>query len=81
MPPLVAAVRSNVLAAVPSKFIPVLLPVAGGVVAGLAAVLGVDLGGTDLATAPTSVWESSIMGILIGAASVGVHQIKKQQEK
>ena len=71
--------RKNVLAAVPSKYIPILLPVAGGVVAGAAAFFGVEVG--DLGAGGVGVWESAITGILIGAAAVGVHQIKKQQDK
>jgi len=61
--------------------LPLALPLAGGLLAGLAAFLGVDLGAFDSASTDPSVWGNAITGVLIGAAGVGVHQIKKQQAK
>jgi len=79
VPPLVAVVRKFAGDSIPSKFIPIILPVAGGVVAGLASFLGVDIAGFVAGDAST--WGSAITGILIGAAAVGVHQISKQKDK
>jgi len=79
VPPLVAAVRKFTGEAIPAKYIPIILPVAGGLVAGLAAAVGVNIPGFEAGDAST--WSSAVTGILIGAAAVGAHQIKKQKDK
>jgi hypothetical protein len=80
VPPVVVALRTTVMAAVPARWLPVIVPILSGAVSGLAALLGLDLGITtgDLEHAAGPVWESTIAGLVIGAAGVGVHQIKRQ---
>ena len=81
VPPVVAFFKSNLLAKVPSKWIPVLLPAVGAALAAAASFAGFDLAGFDAATADSSMWESVVTGILVGAASVGVHQVAVQSKK
>lgn len=80
-PPLVAACRQYVTDAVPPRWFPVLLPITGGFVAGVAHLVGVDAAVLQQTSAEVSAWETVVQGILVGSASVGVHQIKRQQQK
>lgn len=73
------AVKGNILSAVPSMYIPALLSIGGGIIGAAAAFFEVPIG--DLATGDVSIWEGAITGILIGAASVGMHQINRQRKK
>lgn len=75
----ISQVKGNVLSAIPSKYIPALLAVGGGIVGAAAAFFEVPIG--DLSTGDVSVWEAAITGILIGAASVGMHEVNKQRKK
>jgi len=78
VPPLVTAIRKAAGEKIPVKYLPLAIPIVGGILAGLAGFLGVDIGAFDAATADASVWGNAITGVLIGAAGVGVHQVKKQ---
>ena len=81
VPPVVALLRQWIVKIIPTKWFPVLLPMAGGIVAGAAHIFGVDAG--DLQADPSSVaaWEAVITGMVTGSAAVGVHQIAKQRKK
>ena len=72
----VAAIKTNVLAKIPSQYFPVLIPAAAGIVTGFANYFGVEVG--DLTSGDTSSWEAAIVGVLLGWAAVGAHQTKKQ---
>lgn len=80
VPPLLAWVRRKV-EIVPDQYIPILLPVAGAVVAIGAEFAGFNLGSFDAATADLSAWQTVVTGILSGLAANGVHQIGKQVRK
>jgi len=73
------AVKGNILSALPSKYIPALLSLGGGVLGAAAAFFEIPIG--DLSTGDVGIWEAAITGILIGAASVGMHQINTQRKK
>lgn len=81
VPPLFALVRGYVTRVVPDRFIPVFLPIAGGVVAGIASLFGVDASALSQASSDSGVWQTVITGILTGSAAVGIHQIKRQADK
>lgn len=76
VPVLVALARKAVT--IPGNLIPVLLPIGGGVLAGLGALVGVEVAPDALADVDTL--STAITGILVGAAAVGIHQIKKSRE-
>lgn len=78
VPPAVAQLRSWFSAKVPDEYIPVLLPLAGGILASLGNLVGVSV---DVTSGGPTMWSDAVMGILMGAAAVGVHQIKKQRDK
>lgn len=80
VPPLLAWVRRRV-EIVPDRYIPILLPVAGALVAIGAEFAGFNLGSFDAATADLSAWQTVVTGILSGLAANGVHQIAKQRAK
>ncbi len=81
VPPLVAMFRAYIAKVVSDHWIPVLLPIGGGVVAALAHLAGVDA--TLLKDAPIdpTAWQTVITGIVSGFAAIGVHQIKRQVDK
>lgn len=81
VPPLFALTRGWFGGIVPDRLVPVLLPIGGGVVAGIAHLVGVDA--TILAnySSDPNAWETVITGIMSGLAAVGVHQIKRQGDK
>lgn len=81
VPPLFAAVRKFLGEVIPATWIPVLLPVAGGVVAGIAHALGVDAAALQTTSFDPTIWQTVVEGILVGSASVGIHQIKRQRDK
>lgn len=81
VPPLFAAVRTYITAVVPDKFIPLLLPIGGGVLAGIAAMLGIDASVLATVSTDPGAWETVTQGVLIGSASVGLHQAAKQIKK
>lgn len=81
VPPLVAAVRGFLGEKIPAKWIPVILPIGGGIVAGVASMLGVDASALQTTSATPDTWSTVIQGILVGSAAVGVHQIKRQASK
>lgn len=81
VPVLVAFVRGHVLTRIPANLLPILIPSASGIVAGIGGLVGVDLDASTLAGASAEVWESAVTGILVGSAAVGIHQIKRQLGK
>lgn len=81
VPVLVAFIRGNVLSRIPPNLLPVLIPSAAGIVAGIGGALGLDLDATTLTNASAEVWEAAVSGILVGSAAVGIHQIKRQLGK
>ena len=81
VPPLFAAVKKYLGEAIPEAWIPVLLPIGGGIVAGLAHLVGVDATLLAEVSRDPAVWETVVQGVLVGSASVGVHQIKRQRDK
>ncbi len=76
VPPVVALVREHVTRIVPDRWVPVLLATAGGGVGATASLAGVDAP-ADLAAAGEAAW----VGVVIGLASVGVHQVWRQLGK
>lgn len=81
VPVIVAAIRRAVRDRIPDYAWPVLLPIAGAVVATLARLGGADIGDFNPSTAGLSAWETAVAGALTGAASVGMHQLVRQLRK
>ena len=81
VPPTLAYINSKIGEYVPKQFYPILLPLAGALVAGTAKAIGFDIGEFNPSTADLSMWETVVAGILVGSASVGLHQIAKQMGK
>lgn len=81
VPPTIAFINKKVGEYVPRKFYPILLPIAGALVAGTAKALGFDIGEFDASTADLTMWQTVVTGLLVGSASVGLHQIPKQMAK
>lgn len=81
VPPTLAYINAKVGEYVPRQFYPILLPIAGALVAGISKALGLDIGDFNPDTADLSMWETVVAGILVGSASVGLHQIPKQMGK
>lgn len=81
VPPVVSFGRSWFLSHVDPKWFPVILPIAGGLVGALAHFVGVDASILSHQTADAQAWETVITGITSGLASIGIHQIYKQQVK
>lgn len=81
IPPLVSLARSLFVLHVNPKWFPVLLPIGGGLVGALANLLGVDATILASQTSDPQAWQTVITGITSGLASVGIHQIYKQQVK
>lgn len=73
--------RDSVSQWIRPKFYPVLLPIAGGVVASVAQLVGVDIGDLNAATADFNAWQTAIAGVMTGGFMVGLHQIPKQLKK
>lgn len=78
VPPVVAAVRKMV-PAIPAHLLPVILPISGGILTGLGALVGAKVAPDAMANVDS--FSAAVTGILVGAAAVGVHQIKKQTGK
>ncbi len=76
VPPAVSFIREHVDRLVPDRWVPVLLASAGGGLGATASVIGVDAP-ADLASASEAAW----IGVVIGLASVGVHQVFRQLKK
>ncbi len=74
VPPLFAAARSWFAAKIPSRAIPIILPIAGGVVGALANLTGVDASMLQTTSIDPSLWQTVVTGILTGFASNGLHQ-------
>lgn len=81
VPPLVMGFRNFIAPLVPGRLIPMLLPVAGGLVAGLANLAGVDLGDFNPETADLNAWQQVVTGVLVGLAAIGVHQVGVQAKR
>lgn len=81
VPPALAFINKWAGDTVPKHLYPILLPIAGAIVAGLSKAAGLDLGDFNPSTASLSMWETVVAGALVGHASIGVHQIKKQLYK
>jgi hypothetical protein len=81
VPPVFAMVKGALGNLIPEKAIPVVLPIGGGILAGLASLVGVDASLLATISHDPSTWETVVQGILAGSAAVGIHQIKKQAEK
>lgn len=80
-PPLIMIVRDQITKVVAPKWFPVMLPILGGVVAGIANLLGVDATILQTTSQDINAWETVVQGILAGSASVGLHQVGKQAKK
>lgn len=74
-PPLLMMVRGYVEKVIPVRFFPALLPIAGGLVAGLAHLVGVDASILQTTAQDAHAWETVVQGVLAGSASVGLHQL------
>lgn len=81
VPPALAYFNSKVGAIVPKHLYPVLLPVAGALLAGAAKAAGFDVGDFNSETADLDMWQTMVAGALSGHAAIGIHQIKKQLDK
>ena len=81
VPALVAAFNKFFGERIDKRYYPILLPILGGVLAGLAKAAGFDIGDFNPETADLTTWQTIITGTLAGSASVGLHQIKKQVGK
>lgn len=81
VPPIVALVRTKLGALIPDHLIPVVLPIGGGILAGLASLVGVDATALAQISRDPSTWETVVQGILSGSAAVGIHQIRRQTQK
>lgn len=81
IPPVIAYLRGNVLSKIPGKYLPILLPVAGGVLAVIAAKFGVDGSVLTGGNVTADDWQTVIVAVLTGMASVGAHQAVKQLKK
>lgn len=79
VPILVGLGRNWITAKVDPKYFPVLLSLGGGVVGALAHFAGVDAAILSAQTTDISLWQTTITGVTSGLASVGIHQIYKQQ--
>lgn len=66
---------------VPRTLYPILLPLAGAVVAGIAKGVGADIGDFNPATADLSMWETVVAGALTGSATVGLKEARKAVSK
>lgn len=78
VPMLIATVKDQLTEFVPARYFPVLLPVLGALVAGVAKAVGFDIGDFNPETADLSAWETIVAGALVGSASIGIHQIRAQ---
>lgn len=78
---LLSAVREHAEKWIKPKFYPVLLPIAGGLVASLGNLVGVDLGDFNAQTADFTLWQSAVAGVMTGGFMVGLNQIPKQAKK
>lgn len=78
---IIAAVRGFVVQHVPSKYFPALLSIGGGLVGAAAHLTGVDATALQHINTDASLWQSTITGVLSGAAATGLHQISKQMSK
>ncbi len=81
VPPLVALGRSWFISSVDPKWYPIFLSVGGGLVGALAHLAGVDAAILSAQTTDVSLWQTTLTGVTSGLASVGIHQIYKQQVK
>lgn len=81
VPPVFGAIRAFLGEAIPDKWIPVILPIGGGIVAALAHLVGVDASILASVSRDPQVWETVVQGVVVGSAGVGVHQIKAQRNK
>lgn len=81
IPPLLSFGRGWFLTHVDPKWYPILLSVGGGVIGALAHFAGVDAAILSAQTTDVSLWQTTITGVTSGLASVGIHQIYKQQVK
>ncbi len=81
IPPLVALGRSWFLTNINPKFFPIFLSLGGGLVGALAHLAGVDAAVLSAQTTDISLWQTTLTGVTSGLASVGIHQIYKQQVK
>lgn len=81
IPPLVSLGRSWIVSHIDPRWFPVLLSLGGGVVGALAHFAGVDAAILSHQTTDVSLWQTTLTGVTSGLASVGIHQIYKQQVK
>lgn len=70
-------VRNRVGDVVPRAMYPILLPLAGAVVAGVAKGVGADIGDFNPSTVDLSMWETVVAGALTGSATVGLKEARK----
>ena len=78
---IIDCVRNRAGDVVPRAFYPILLPLAGAVVAGLAKGVGADIGDFNPSTADFSTWETVVAGALAGSATVGLKEARKSLDK
>lgn len=74
----IAMFREHIWPVLPDYLIPIVLPIAGGIIAGLAKALGFDIGDFNAETADLTTWQTVIAGVLSGLAMTGLHQAQKQ---
>lgn len=77
VPIIVAGIR-KVTDKIPANLIPVILPVAGGLMASIGTLVGAEV--SPDVFSDDNLLSAAINGILVGSAAVGFHQIKKQRE-
>jgi hypothetical protein len=73
--------REHIAPVIAPKWYPVLLPIAGGLVASAARFFGVDIGDLNPETADLDAWQTAVAGVMTGGLMVGLHQIPKQLSK
>lgn len=78
VPILIAKFNQHFGTLLPKQYYPIVLPIAGAVVAGTAKAVGFDVGDFNPETASLNMWQTIIAGALTGHAMVGMHQIKRQ---
>lgn len=75
---IVSAVRKVSDRFIDPKWIPAILPIAGGILGFVAHIAGVDVAILESSGYTPEAWTLALNGVMAGLAAVGVHQIKKQ---
>lgn len=75
VPLIIGFFKDNVLAKIPPTALPLILPILGGLFTSLAKLVGFDIGDVNPATADIGWWGTAVMGVIVGSASIGIHQL------